>query len=119
MTEPFSVVAALVSHLCSLGFSASTRVPADAPGEFFTVERVGGGVSTMVDHSSVALQAWAETDERACSLAEEARLALLTVSPPAGIFSTRVESGPYQFFDPTTRRPRYQIVLSVTSQVAI
>ena len=73
MAEPFSVTAALVAHLRSLGFSASSRVPAEMPGEFLTVERVGGGASGMVDRPRMALQAWADTDERACSLAEAAR----------------------------------------------
>ena len=113
MAEPFSATAALVAHLRSLGFAASSRAPEGAPAEFLTVERVGGGASGMVDRASMALQAWAGTDERACSLAEEARLALLTSRPPAGIHSIRAESGPYQFFDPATRRPRYQVVLAV------
>ena len=115
----FSVTGALVSWLSSLGYSASTRVPADMPGELVTVERVGGRVASYVDRASVAVQAWAATDAEAEALANEVRLDVLTSAPPAGIHSVRVESGPYQFFDPKTRRARYQLVLTVSCQLEI
>lgn len=115
----FSVTEAMVSWLSSMGHSASTRVSADAPASFVTVERVGGGVDSYVDRASMAVQCWAATDAEAEELANEVRLAVLTSQPPAGIHSVRAERGPYQFYDEATRRPRYQLVLDVACQLEI
>ena len=115
----FSVTEAMVSWISSLGHSASTRVPKGAPSEFVTVERVGGNVDSYVDHALVAIQAWAGTDARAEALANSLRLALLTAQPPGGIHSVRVNSGPYQFYDGSTRTPRYQLLLDVACQLEI
>lgn len=116
--EPFSVAAAMVSWLSSLGYAASSRVPASTPAELVTVERTGGGVADLVDRPLVAVQCWAETDERAEALANEVRLALVSSRPPAGIHSVRVNAGPYQLNDPATRSPRYQLALDVSCQIA-
>lgn len=115
----FSVTEAMVSWLSSMGHRASTRVPADMPARFVTVERVGGRVDSYVDVASMAVQCWGETDADAEELANDVRLALLTSRPPAGIHSARVDSGPYQFYDEATRRARYQLVLDVACQLEI
>jgi hypothetical protein len=71
----------------------------------------------MVDHPTVAVQTWAPTDDEAESMANEVRLLALTVAPPIGVYSMGVNAGPYPFFDESTRCPRYQIVLDITSQL--
>lgn len=115
----FSVTEAMVSWLSDMGYSASTRVPKSPPDGFVTVERVGGWVSSYVDRASIAVQAWAQTDAEAEALANSVRLDVLTSAPPAGIHSVRVERGPYQFFDPESRRARYQTVLAVSCQLEV
>ena len=117
--DAFSATQSLIGHLCGMGYRASSRAPRDMPGEFITVERVGGPVRDMTDHPSMALQAWAATDAQAEDLANEVRLSLLTSAPPPGIHSIRVESGPYQFYDENTGRARYQMVLAVSCQLTI
>lgn len=116
--EPFSVTEAMVGWLASLGHRASADVPNPMPDEFVTVERTGGGASDWIDRPLVAVQAWALTPERAEALANSVRLSLLTTAPPAGIHSVRANTGPYKFYDPETRRPRYQLVLDVACQLA-
>ena len=115
----FSVTEAMVEWLESLGYAASSRVPLDMPDEFVTVTRVGGGVQSYVDHPSMAVQAWAKTDAEAEELANSVRLDLITGEPPDGIHSLRAQEGPYEFFDPESRRARYQLVLSVSCQLEI
>lgn len=114
----FSVTEALVGHIGGLGFRASTRVPADMPDTFVTVERVGGGVADWIDHAAMAVQVWSRSDAQAEEAANSLRLALLAGDPPTGVYAIRVEAGPYQFYDEDTRRPRYQMVLDVTCQLS-
>lgn len=117
--QAFSVTEALVSWLLAMGYEASSDVPGDQPGEFVTVERTGGPASSFVDRPTVAVQCWADTDERAEALSHEVRLRMLTELPPRGVHSVRANAGPYKFNDPATRRPRYQLVLDVACQLAI
>ena len=119
MAEPFSVTEALIAWVGSLGYEAHNRVPKGAPPEFVTVERAGGGESSLVDHPSMAVQCWAATEERAEAMANTLRLAMRTSRPPAGIHSVRVDAGPYPLPDEATRRPRYQFVLDVACQLII
>lgn len=115
----FSVTEAMVAWLSSMGYACTSRVPADMPAAFVTVERTGGGVADLVDRPLMAVQCWALTDEGAEALANSVRLALVSSQPPPGIHSARVNTGPYQFNDPATRRARYQLVLDVSCQLAI
>lgn len=115
----FSVTQALVEHLKSMGYAASSRVPRKKPAEFVTVERVGGGTASKVDHPSMAIQTWADSDARAEEMGNAVKVALLVTPPPAGVHSIRVETGPYQFYDENTGKARYQLVLNVTCQLEI
>ena len=115
----FSVTQALVEHLRSMGYAASSRVPRKGPAEFVTVERVGGGTTSMVDHPSMAVQTWADSDARAEEMGNALKVALIINPPPAGVHSIRVETGPYQFYDQDTGKARYQLVLNVTCQLEI
>lgn len=115
----FSITEAMVSWLSSMGYAASSRVPADMPAEFVTVERTGGGAGSYVDHPVVAVQFWAATDAEAEAMANAARAAILTQPKPPGVHSARVNSGPYAFYDEYTGRARYQLVLDVACQLEI
>ena len=111
----YSVTEEFVSWLSSQGYTASTWPRADAPEEFVTVERTGGGTENLVDHPTMAIQTWAATEPRAEEMANSIRNALLTQSRPRGVTAVNVNSGPYPFWDEDTRCPRYQTVYETTA----
>jgi len=111
----YSITEEFITWLTAQGYRASTYPPKTG-NEFVTVERTGGGVADMVDHPMVAVQTWARTEARAEEMANEIRLALLQ-SCPRGVHRIDVNSGPYSFYDESTRLPRYQTVFEVTCQL--
>ena len=113
----YSITEAMVAWLAARGYDASTHPRRDAEPPFVTVERAGGHVEDMVDHPSIALQAWGRTEAEAEAMANELRLALLTGPLPVGVHKVAVNSGPYRFYDAATRWPRYQLALDITSQL--
>lgn len=116
----YSVTEAFVTWLSALGYAASTRPPKDAPEsptEFVTVERTSGGVEDLVDHPTMTIQCWAQTETRAEEMGNAIRETMLTSAPPIGVHSIRVNSGPYKHYDESTRCPRYQLYIEVTSQL--
>ena len=113
----YSVTEQFVAWLSNQGYTASTWPRADAPDEFVTVERTGGGTENLVDHPTMAVQTWATTEARAEEMANSIRNALLTQSRPRGITAINVNSGPYPFWDEDTRCPRYQTVYDCTAQL--
>lgn len=117
MRVDYSVTEAFVSWLLSLGYDAHTRVPDHIPDELVTIERTGGYVADLVDHPEMAIQCWSTSDERAAALADGVRNALLLEARPRGVSAVAIESGPYQFYDETTRCPRYQLVVEATCQL--
>lgn len=115
----YSALEAMVAWLAGLGYRTSTVVPANAPDEFVTVERTGGGVDSYVDKPVFAVQAWGATDARAEEIANGIRYAALTSAPPAGVHSFTGFDGPYRLYDENTRCPRYQLVIYASAQLAI
>lgn len=113
----YSVTGEIVAWLTTLGFAASTRVRDDAPSEFVTVERTGGGITNMVDHPTVAVQTWAKSEARAEDIANIIRAATIIGNLPHGVSEMRPTSGPYPFYDNNTRSPRMQTVYNVTCWV--
>jgi hypothetical protein len=111
----YSVTEKFVTWLVANGYEASTWPKADAPAEFVTVERTGGGTSDLIDHPTVAIQTWAASETRAEEMAVEIRNKLMCESRPAGVTKVNVNSGPYPFWDEDTRCPRYQTVYDCTS----
>lgn len=112
----YSITEQFVAWLASKGLAASTRPPKSGD-EFVTVERTGGFVTDKVDHPTVAVQTWAQSEARADEMALGIRDALLVGDVPYGVARVDVESGPYPFYDESTRLPRYQLVLDVTCQL--
>lgn len=116
----YSIEAALVAWLRSEGFEAYTDVPASRPSRFVTVNREGGGTENRIDYPSVTVQTWAatraeaEADGRAIRTLVERADAEGTL--PAGVYSMRVNAGPYQFDDTVSRERRYQTLYDVSCQ---
>ena len=111
----YSVTEAFVDWLTSLGYAASTYPPKSGS-EFVTVERTGGAASDLVDHPMMVIQTWAQTEPRAEEMANAIRNSALT-SYPDGIASIRINSGPYPYWDESTRLPRYQLFLECAAQL--
>lgn len=114
----YSITEQFVIWLNELGYRASTYPP-ESGNEFVTVERTGGSVTDMVDHPTIAIQAWAKTETRAEEIILEIRDEALLSSMPDGVNSIFVNAGPYPFWDEYTRLPRYQIVFDVTCNLTI
>ena len=112
----YSVTEEFVTWLNALGYRASTYPPKTGD-EFVTVERTGGPSVDMVDHPMIAIQAWAKTAPRAEEMADDIRFAAITGERPRGVHRIDVNSGPYPFWDESTRLPRYQIAFDVTCQL--
>ena len=114
----FSITEALVSWITSLGYATSTYPPKTGS-EFVTIERTGGYASDLVDHPMVAIQTWAQTEERAEEMANNIMYAVLTSPRPDGVASMRVDAGPYPWWDESTKLPRYQLVIECAAQLVI
>ena len=112
----YSITEQFIIWLGSQGYIARTHPPKTGD-EFVTVERTGGNVQDMVDHPTVAVQVWAESEARAEEMAIAIRDALLTESLPSGVYRASVNAGPYPYWDEDTRLPRFQIVFEVTCQL--
>lgn len=112
---PYSITEQFVVWLSSLGYDASTYPAADAQTPFITVERVGGGVEDMVDRPQMAIQVWADTEAEAEALATGIRNLIALGGKPYGVPSAFINSGPYPFWDESTGKPRYQIVIDCTA----
>lgn len=115
--DAFSIEAAAVAWLQTLGYDAAQMMQAEKTGVFVTVERTGGGVVNLVDYPELAFQVWADTNAEAEAAAQGLRLALLTGAPPDGVHSWQVNAGPYLFPDYEAERPRYQIVVDAACQL--
>lgn len=113
----YSVTEQVIRWLLEHGYNASTYPSIDTEPPFVTVERTGGNVSNLVDHPSVAIQTWADTQAQAEEMALDIRDALLLASTPRGVHHVSVNAGPYPFFDEYTRCPRYQTVYDFTTQL--
>jgi len=118
MRMAYSVLAEFTEWLEDEWYVGSSIVPESEPDSFVTIERTGGYVEDMLDHPTIAVQCWAQTDAEAEDMALELRNRLLTEQRPLGVSSIRIESGPYRFYDETTRCPRYQLTLDVTCRLS-
>ena len=114
----YSATEKLIDWLTTKGYSAYTYPPKSGA-EFVTVERTGGSVTDKVDHPTFAIQAWAQSIERAEEMCIDIRDALIVGDVPDG-FSTRVDAeSMYPWYDESTRLPRYQLVINCTTPIQI
>lgn len=113
----YSVTQAVIEWLTALGCSACSYPTKELAPPFVTVERTGGYVEDMVDHPTIAVQAWASTEAEAEQAATEIRDEAVTGTLPEGVHRMAVNAGPYPFWDEDTRFPRYQVVFDATCQL--
>lgn len=110
----YSPTEAVIGWLASMGYRASTAVPAERPAEFVTAEPLSGAVESMVPSTSFAIQFWGPTDAECESAALACRNAMLEGDRPRGIYSVAVIGGPYPFPDPDSRQCRWQMAVDIT-----
>ena len=117
MRMAYSVLAEFTEWLGEQWYVASSIVSESVPDSFVTIERTGGYVEDMLDHPTIAVQCWAQTDSEAHDMAIGLRNLLLTDQRPYGVGRIAIDSGPYRFYDEYTRCPRYQMALDATCQL--
>ena len=113
----YSVTQAVIEWLTTLGYSAHSYPTKTLAPPFVTVERTGGYVEDLVDHPTIAVQTWAETEADAEQAAIEIRNEAAAGTLPDGVNRMAVNAGPYPFWDEETRFPKYQVVFDATCQL--
>lgn len=104
-----------ISHLSdALGVPVLAEVPDERPARFVTVERTGGPSEFYRDMPTLAVQCWAESRYEASELAEAAREAVMDIGGEPGVSRCEVASC-YNFPDPDSRQPRYQLVIELVT----
>ena len=106
-----------IEWLDGLGFDSYVTVPKNRPSRFVLVENLGGNVEDHIDHPTLAIQTWADTDTQAKGDSFAIRDYALSLNLPSGVHSMRVNSGPYKFYDEDSDMPRYQTLYDVTCQL--
>lgn len=116
--------AIVIGHLAGeLDPPVLPRIPNPRPDTFVTVQRVGGPRRNLVtDAATLAIEAWAPTEEAAHDLAQLARghVAAMVGDLFAGVPVYRVDefSGPQLLPDPTSDQPRYTFTVAVATRGA-
>ena len=110
----YSPTEAVIGWLASMGYRASTTVPATRPASFVTAEPYSGAVESMVPSTSFAIQFWGSTDAECEDAALACRGAMLEGAKPDGIYNVAVIGGPYPFPDPDSRQCRWQLAVDIT-----
>lgn len=113
----YSATEQLIRWLTAKGYSAYSYPPKTGTG-FITVERTGGSVADMVDHPTMAIQAWAATEADAEAACLAIREMLVSGDTPKGFYRVEAESM-YPWYDEETRCPRYQLVINATTQLTM
>lgn len=95
-------------------------IPVDAevikgmPDRFITVEKTGSRqLKRGIYQSTIAIQSWETSRFKAAELSEKVCEAMRSLPDEADNVSKSTGSD-YDFFDTTTKRPRYQAVFEIT-----
>ena len=107
-----TIITWLNSHLI---IDAYADVPNPRPDSFITVERVGGGIdSVIISRPRVAIQCWSTSRAAAASLAYEVAEELKEMVCETDISKVEINSL-YNFPDETGNNARYQLVVNLTT----
>ncbi|MDD6908288.1 MAG: hypothetical protein SPI59_01350 [Finegoldia sp.] len=82
-------------------------------GQFVIVEKVGSSRTNYIDHSSFAIQSYADTMYKAAKLNYRVKAAMEKLIEDGNIASVVLDSD-YNFTDTTTKKYRYQAVYDIT-----
>jgi hypothetical protein len=94
------------------GVPVSGDVPSPIPDTFVTVERVGGGRDDKIDRADLAVQSWGASTLAAAELHERVKAVMLDAVTSGSVSKCRLDTE-YNFYDTTTKHPRYQGVFEV------
>lgn len=101
----------IIKYLKDAGFEAYANVPAKRPESFVTVERTGGGFdNVIIDHPTIAIQAWGKKRLDASELAYAVRETLQEMVKESGICKVSINTI-YNYPDPESGAARYQLVV--------
>jgi hypothetical protein len=105
----------LAGHLESAGVDVFVTVPADKPGRFFLVDKLGSTTSDRITTTHIAIQSWAESTAEAASLNEYVKQLMLDYFvEDDNVSSVRLNSD-YPYPDTKTKHPRYQAVFDIVA----
>ena len=107
----------IVQWLKSLGYAASSEVPKPRPGEFVTVERVGGQSAIGLDYPRVVIQCWSSSRANAAKLAQDIDLAAEDLMSFSCSVSRVTRTSRLNWPDPDSGQARYQIVLDLVHSI--
>ena len=102
----------IFNFLKSKGLNVFMEVPAQAPQEFYVLEKTGSSRTEHINESTFALQSYGETMLRAAQMSEDAKTILeqlIALSSVSRVSAVR----DYNYTDPTTKKYRYQIVFTI------
>lgn len=106
-----------VDHLNEVGdVEAFMDVPADRPGEFITVERVGGPEGRILGAPLLAVQVWAGARWRAAELAKTYSDIIRRMETLPWVGRVAISSVT-NFPDPDSRTARYQLTVELVTQL--
>lgn len=89
----------------------ASRVPSTNDHDLIRIFRTGGTSSLVVDQAQLTIEIYADTDERAHDLAQLTRADLNaaegTTQSNVAVYGVNEFSGPQEFPDPVSEKPRY------------
>lgn len=108
------IVEIIINHLSSnLDVPVAVSVPQDKPPEIITVQRLGGGESDVVlDHPTIAIQAWSTSNYKANQLMNKIAKLMKEINNPAIKYMRRQT---HYYFPDSKRNPRYQAIYEFTT----
>lgn len=115
--KSIDIEAVIIKHLNdSSVYPAYEEVPGNSKevGEFITVERVGGGRSSVViDKPMIAIQAWAQSKRRARQMAYEVDDLMPSMNQVDGVGG--IERNSMVNFPDEKGNPRYQLIFNIST----
>ena len=90
-------------------------VPPGRPTRFITLERTSGGMDDITHRAGIAIQAWEGSRSAACDLAHDIAEYLFGIEDDPKVAALSIDRI-YNFPCPTSKSPRYQMVINITYQ---
>ena len=104
----------ILNYLSSaLEVPAGMEVPAEPPGRFVVVEKIGSSRTDHICSAVIAVQSFAESLLEAARLNERVKEAMEGLDELDEIAAVRLNTD-CNFTDPSTKRYRYQAVFDIT-----
>lgn len=98
------------------GVMVRVAVPADRPTQLVVIRRDGGKADpySMLDRPGVGIECWAETEAKACALAEQVAHVMDRL-PFTGGYAHIEQEACYSDYDLTAKSPRWYLSYTLTT----